>query len=186
MKVCIIGGGTAGWWTAAYLRKNHPQLYITLVESSNIPSIGVGESTMPHVRAFFEDLGIDESSWLKSCSGVRKTGNLKQGWLNKNDEPLNFKFWYEGFDQWLPKYLNGEVTKDSLNSLYDNDGWQSYAYHVDAAQAWQIVKDHVKDINHVIQEITPETLPEADLYVDCTDCIGHLSKTDPCTHTKTP
>jgi tryptophan 7-halogenase len=179
VKVCIIGGGTAGWWTAAYLRKNHPQLYITLVESSNIPSIGVGESTMPHVRAFFEDLGIDESSWLKSCSGVRKTGNLKQGWLNKNDEPLNFKFWYEGFDQWLPKYLNGEVTKDSLNSLYDNDGWQSYAYHVDAAQAWQIVKDHVKDINHVIQEITPETLPEADLYVDCTGLHRALVKDRP-------
>ena len=34
MEVCIIGGGTSGWWTAGYLRKNHPELKITLIESS--------------------------------------------------------------------------------------------------------------------------------------------------------
>lgn len=179
MKICIVGGGTAGWWTAAYLRKNHPNVRITLIESPNIPSIGVGESTMPHVRAFFDDLEIDENAWLDSCSGVRKTGNLKQGWLDKNDDPLNFKFWYNGFENWLPEYLKGNVSKESLNTLYNDSSWQSYAYHVDAAQAWQIVKDHVKDVEHILKEITPETLPDADLYVDCTGLHRALVKDRP-------
>ena len=77
MKVNIIGGGTSGWWTAGYLRKNHPNLEITLIESKDIPAVGVGESTMPNVRAFFEELNIPEEAWIKSCSGVRKEGNVK-------------------------------------------------------------------------------------------------------------
>jgi tryptophan halogenase len=179
MKVCIVGGGTAGWWTAAFLRKNHPTIDITLVESPNIPTIGVGESTMPHVRKFFEDLEINESEWLKSCSGVRKEGNVKQGWLEKNDEPLNFKFWYDGFEEWLPAYLSGNASRDSLNDLYDNSRWQSYAYHIDAAQAWQVVKDQLNDVEHILKDITPDTLPTADLYVDCTGLHRALVKDRP-------
>ena len=52
-NVCIVGGGTSGWWTAGYLQKKHPELHITLVESPKIPTSGVGESTMPNVRNFF-------------------------------------------------------------------------------------------------------------------------------------
>ena len=55
-NVCIVGGGTSGWWTAGYLQKKHPELHITLVESPKIPTSGVGESTMPNVRNFFEEL----------------------------------------------------------------------------------------------------------------------------------
>ena len=37
MKINIIGGGTSGWWTAGYLRKNHPNVEITLIESPTLP-----------------------------------------------------------------------------------------------------------------------------------------------------
>ena len=176
MKINIIGGGTSGWWTAGYLRKNHPNIEITLVESPNIATVGVGESTMPNVRAFFEELEIPEEAWIKSCSGVRKEGNVKTNFNYVGDEDLNFMFIHSGFDEWYEKYKNKEVTKYSLYDLYDPDDWRGFAYHIDAAQAWQIVKEYTKDINHVLATVTREELPEADLNIDCTGLGRHLMK----------
>ena len=174
MKINIIGGGTSGWWTAGYLRKNHPNIEITLIESPNISTVGVGESTMPNVRAFFEELEIPEEAWIKSCSGVRKEGNVKTNFNYVGDEPLNFMFIHSGFDEWYKKYKNKEVTKYSLYDLYNPDDWRGFAYHIDAAQAWQIVKEYTKDINHVLSTVTREELPEADLNIDCTGLGKHL------------
>jgi len=174
MKINIIGGGTSGWWTAGYLRKNHPNVEITLIESPNIATVGVGESTMPNVRAFFEELEIPEEAWIKSCSGVRKEGNVKTNFRYVGDEPLNFMFIHKGFDEWYEKYKKREVTKNSVYDLYDPNDWRGYAYHIDAAQAWQIVKEYTKDIKHVLATVTRDELPEADLNIDCTGLGRHL------------
>ena len=176
MKINIIGGGTSGWWTAGYLRKNHPNAEITLIESPNIATVGVGESTMPNVRAFFEELEIPEEAWIKSCSGVRKEGNVKTNFSYVGDEPLNFMFIHKGFDEWYKKYQKREVTRNSVYDLYDPNDWRGYAYHIDAAQAWQIVKKYTKDIKHVLATVTREELPEADLNIDCTGLGKHLMK----------
>ena len=168
MKINIIGGGTSGWWTAGYLRKNHPNIDITLIESPNIPTVGVGESTMPNVRAFFEELGIPEDAWIKSCCGIRKEGNVKSNFRHVGDDPYNFLFIHSGFEEWFEKFRKGEVDKYTLYDLYDPNDWRGYAYHIDAAQAWQIVKEYTKDINHIYDEVTLDTLPEADLHIDCT------------------
>ena len=45
-SICIVGGGSSGWMTAALLSKEHPELEIALIEDPNIPTIGVGESTL--------------------------------------------------------------------------------------------------------------------------------------------
>jgi tryptophan halogenase len=168
MKINIIGGGTSGWWTAGYLRKNHPDLKITLIESPDIPTVGVGESTMPNVRAFFEELDIPEDAWMKSCSGVRKNGNVKTNFNYVGDDPYNFMFIHSGFNEWYEKYKNGEVDKYSLYDLYNPNAWRGYAYHIDASEAWQIVKEYTKDIKHIYAHVTRDTLPEADLNIDCT------------------
>ena len=47
---------------------------------------------------------------------------------------------------------------------------------IDAAQAWQIVKEYTKDIKHVLATVTREELPEADLNIDCTGLGKHLMK----------
>ena len=68
-------------------KKKPSNVEITLIESPNIATVGVGESTMPNVRAFFEELEIPEEAWIKSCSGVRKEGNVKTNFSYVGDEP---------------------------------------------------------------------------------------------------
>ena len=53
MKICIIGGGVSGWWCAAYMNK-FLDAEITLIESNDIPILGVGESSLPQIKTFFD------------------------------------------------------------------------------------------------------------------------------------
>ncbi len=72
-KVLIVGGGSAGWMTAAYLSKVFGrQISITLVESANINTIGVGEATFSTIRLFFEFLGLNEDDWMPHCNASYK------------------------------------------------------------------------------------------------------------------
>jgi hypothetical protein len=73
-NVVILGGGTAGWMTAAYLGKAlQGTVKITVIEAPAIPRIGVGEATVPNLqRAFFDYLGIAEDEWMRECSASFK------------------------------------------------------------------------------------------------------------------
>ena len=55
-KICIVGGGTAGWMSAATLIKSFPNKEITLIESEDIPTIGVGESTTQFFRDWTKEV----------------------------------------------------------------------------------------------------------------------------------
>lgn len=80
-NVVILGGGTAGWLSAAYLAARRRGLAITLVESPDIPTIGVGEGTWPTMRGTLASIGISETEFLENCDGSFKQGSRFDGWL---------------------------------------------------------------------------------------------------------
>ena len=85
-NVLIVGGGTAGWLTAAFLARtlgtSAPEgVRITLVESSDIGIIGVGEATFPSIRGTLAAIGIDEARFVRESNATFKQGIRYVDWV---------------------------------------------------------------------------------------------------------
>jgi tryptophan halogenase len=74
-RVVVVGGGTAGWMAASALAKLLPHACsVHLIESAEIGIVGVGEATLPHLRAFIETLGLDEAAFMAATHATYKLG----------------------------------------------------------------------------------------------------------------
>ncbi|HEY0784191.1 MAG TPA: tryptophan 7-halogenase, partial [Thermoanaerobaculia bacterium] len=72
-NVVIVGGGSAGWMTAAYLSRALENLEsITLIESETVRTVGVGEATFSTLKLFFDFLGLSEREWMPACNATYK------------------------------------------------------------------------------------------------------------------
>jgi tryptophan halogenase len=90
MNIVIVGGGTAGWCTALIAAERHPHHTITVIESSKIGIVGVGESTTGFITDVlhnqFADLGCDINEFIKETGATLKYGIKHKGWTNNLDE----------------------------------------------------------------------------------------------------
>ena len=71
-SVLVVGGGSAGWMTASTLIKAFPDKKITVIESKDVPTVGVGESTIGGIRTWTRFIGLDESSFFTHTNASLK------------------------------------------------------------------------------------------------------------------
>ena len=89
-RVVVVGGGTSGWMTAAALARLLPTCCtVELVESEAIGIIGVGEATLPHIRAFNERLGIVEAEFMAATRATFKLGIEFRDWARIGDSYIH-------------------------------------------------------------------------------------------------
>lgn len=172
-NIVIVGGGTAGWMTAAFLARilatQQPGgIQITLIESEEIGIIGVGEGTFPTVRNTLAAIGIDEKHFMRASQATFKQGISFVDWQTKNSayfHPFSAPHHLNGAEL-LPYWILGcaepgqsfcEATaiqeqmvaaRKAPKRLQDPDyqGPLTYAYHFDAPRLAALLRDVSKDL----------------------------------------
>ena len=117
-KVTIIGGGSSGWMTAAALSKLCPHLDVTLVESSKVGTIGVGESTLGHINKYFGLLGLKDEDWMAACNATYKN-SIRFTNFRQNDGTFFEYPFSAGFD--YTDKPNGIQSWSELSTLYPEE-----------------------------------------------------------------
>ena len=90
-KIIIVGGGSAGWMTASTLIKAFPNKKISLIESPEIPTIGVGESTIAQFRQWTKYIGIDDKDFVPHTDASIKL-SIKFTDFYKKGESFHYPF----------------------------------------------------------------------------------------------
>jgi tryptophan halogenase len=127
-NIVIVGGGTAGWMTASYLKAAFTdQIKVTLIESADIGTIGVGEATFSDIRHFFEFLRLEEHEWMPECNATYKLAVRFENWRKPDHHfyhPFEQLRSVDGFpltDWWLRYPSTNRFDKDcfAMASLCD-------------------------------------------------------------------
>jgi tryptophan halogenase len=202
--ITIVGGGSSAWMTAAFLAKNNPDMYVTVVDKEIGSPVGVGEGTTLAFGEFMTACGFEIDEWFPGVDATFKSAIMFPNWREK------------GHNIWHPFWLNDSLENDtadlasvwSKNQNYDYKIYGSmlydtsiknkidlanphaYAYHIDAGKLVtfiqsklqgkvRFIKSEVVDIKKTGNTIDELHLKDgsvitSDLYIDCTGFIGLL------------
>lgn len=206
--VLVVGGGAAGWLTACHLAKKlRPGtaggVKVTLLESPDIPIIGVGESTVPAIRRSLQYLGISETDLIRQCEATFKQSIKFVDWVH-NPVPGQSSYYHHLFDypdrfnfDLTPYWLGSAQTQSYADSLTiqgkvcdaglgpkqithaEFDGLTNYAYHLDATQFALILAKHGVEklgVIHLLANVTDVQLaPSGEIAAVVTTQLGQIS-----------
>jgi tryptophan halogenase len=200
-SILIVGGGTAGWMAACYLatQLRATGRRVTLIESAVIPTIGVGEATVPPLVGYLRVLGLSEEEFMRRAHATYKVGIKFVGWRNGADAfwhpfgpvggnidglPL-FHYWLKGaraghdprpYTGYSLQALLGEQERaprgaSATTLIYDRG---QYAYHLDAGAFAAYLREEAlrRGAVRIEDEVTGVAL----------DARGHIERIDTRAH----
>lgn len=208
-SVVIVGGGSAGWITAGLIAAKHgikhgnksgPGLKVTLIESPDVPIIGVGEGTWPTMRSTLLKMGISETDFIRECDVSFKQGAKFAKWVTGDDDdfyyhplmlPHGFSnvdlsaYWHEHQDRisfsnavCLQEALCEQGLAPKLITTPEFDSIANYAYHLNAGKFSQMIRIHCIEklgVVHILDNVTGvKALPNGDIAAVETTKTGDL------------
>lgn len=168
-SILIVGGGAAGWLTAGILAARYSKtIEITLIESSDVPIIGVGEGSWPSLRNTLRDMGVSETDFFRECDasfkqGVKfinwRTDGISNAFYHPFSLPIGFlerniAAWWTASEQ-QGSFADAVCTQEFLCEknlaprTLETPNYKShvnYGYHLDAGKFVNFLKRHCKDV----------------------------------------
>ena len=89
-NILVVGGGSAGVMSAYTFKKLFPGKNVTILESDNIPTVGVGESTLGKINQWIKMVGLDEKDFIKKCNASLKMSIRFENFYKKGDGGFHF------------------------------------------------------------------------------------------------
>lgn len=158
--IAIVGGGTSGWLTAAYLYKNQPDIQIIVIDKEIGTPIGVGEATLLSFKPFMQECGFDIEEWFVPLDAGYKSGILFSNWRHpgndiwhpfyKGNRTLQNKLkvwdaWSKNQDFDFKKFGLSYYESSVLHNSVDHNGLDNYAFHIDCGKLVSFVQERLKD-----------------------------------------
>lgn len=181
-KIIIVGGGSAGWMTAATLIKFYPEKNITVIESSNIPIVGVGESTLASIKFWTHMMEIDEMDFMEYTNASYKMSIKFTDFERKDAGSFHYPFGTpieQDVKSWqIKKYFYPETSVNDYTDTYfasmamiknnkicknedrkfDNFNFKTdVAYHFDAVKFGEWLRERYclpRGVNHIKADVT--------------------------------
>jgi tryptophan halogenase len=205
-NIVIVGGGTAGWLTAGVIAAKHRArmdagFTVTLVESPNVPIIGVGEGTWPTLRSTLARIGVSETELFRKCDAAFKQGARFSRWTTGAADD----FYYhplmlpQSFGQLnlVPHWLasndgrsfcdavcsQGRLCDDGLApktiATAEFEAVANYSYHLDAGKFAPFLQEHCcakLGVRHVLADVQRVNLaPDGDIVSISTAQAGEIA-----------
>lgn len=183
-NIVVVGGGSAGWMTASTIVKQIQNVNITLIESSDVPTVGVGESTVGGIRRWMRMIGIDDKDFVKETDASYKLA------IKFNDFYLKDNTWYYPFggphlqhnifdrnDWFVKKALHPDTPEWDMTDCYypqmalvnqnkisdktelpDFNFFEDTAYHFDASKFGIWLKNNIcipNGVKHIVADVEP-------------------------------
>lgn len=180
-SVVILGGGTAGWLSAAYLAATARQagraLDITVIKAPDIAAVGVGEGTWPTMRGTLATIGIEEGEFIRACDASFKQGSRFDGWVDGSAEDSylhpftpppagDFEALLDAAQHTTQPFaaaMNAQAAVCSAQlaprqpGMRDFEGALNYAYHFDATKFARLLSAHAiarLGVRHIADRVT--------------------------------
>lgn len=198
-SIVVVGGGAAGWITAGLLAARYQDLRgdhavsVTLVESPNVPTVGVGEGTWPTMRATLNSIGVRETDFIRECDATFKQGAKFCGWTTGAEDDAYYHplVLPEGFleinlvNPWLASdrrvpfaqavCAQADVCEQGLApktiTSPEFDGALNYAYHLNAGKFSAFLQKHCVEklnVRHILADVR-EVIKDDQGYIESVD-----------------